>query len=455
MEILQSILAFIVAIGVLVTVHEFGHFWVARRLGVKVLRFSVGFGRPLLIKRGGSDQTEYVLAAIPLGGYVKMLDEREGNVAPEERDRAFNRQSLAVRIAVVLAGPAANFLFAIFAYWLTFVIGVSGLRAIVGEVVPGSIAEQAELTPGLVIGAVDERPVRTWEGVVQAIITETVDEPRPVRLQVTDADGRPSARVLDMSHLVLDDLTEGQFFAAVGLEPSRPVIPPIIGEVNAGEPAATAGLRPGDEVVEANGETISDWRAWVMFVRTRPEQPIDLLVRRGGRDLRLTLVPSSLEADTGTIGRIGAAAYRVEASLERYYVTEQYSAWEALGRAVGKTYDITALTLGVFWKMLQLEVSVKNLSGPISIAQYAGYSAEIGFTRFLEFLAIVSISLGILNLLPIPVLDGGHLLFYLAELVKGGPLSEQSQVVGQQLGIALLVGLMSLAFYNDIARLLG
>ncbi len=455
MEILQSVVAFIVAIGLLVTVHEFGHFWVARRLGVKVLKFSVGFGRPLLVKRGGPDQTEYVLAAIPLGGYVKMLDEREGNVTPDELDRAFNRQPLSVRIAVVVAGPIANFLFAIFAYWLTFVIGVSGLRAIVGEVTPGSLAEQAGLTSGLTIGAVDQRAVKTWEGVVQAVIAETVDAPGPIRLQVSDAAGRISSRTLDMSHLVLDDLTEGQFFNAVGLEPSRPSIPPIIGSLSAGERAAAAGLRSGDEVLKANGESIEHWGAWVAFVRARPEQPIDLVVLRDGREHRLQLVPAAVDTEVGPIGRIGAAAYRVDAVIDRYYVTERYSAWRAFTRAVGKTYDISALTLGVFWKMLQLEVSLKNLSGPISIAQYAGYSAEIGLTRFLEFLAIVSISLGILNLLPIPVLDGGHLLFYLVELVKGGPLSEQSQLVGQQLGIALLVGLMSLAFYNDLARLFG
>jgi len=455
MEFLQSALAFVVAIGVLVTVHEYGHFWVARRAGVKVLRFSVGFGRPLLSWRRGPDRTEYVLAAIPLGGYVKMLDEREGAVAAEDLPRAFNRQSVGARIAIVLAGPTANFLFAVLAYWVMFLLGVGGLRAIVGEVAPQSLADRAGLSPEFAIVEVDGRPARTWEGVVQALIASTLDEPGPVRLTVVDPSGVESSRMLDLSDLVLDDLTQGQFFDAVGIEPARPSIPPVIGEVTSGEPAERAGLRRGDRVLSANGKAIPDWDAWVAFVRAHPGERIDLVIEREGAKVGVALVPARLETDDGVIGRIGAAPYPVDMVLDRYYVDERYPFAQAAGRAVAKTYEIAALTLGVFWKMLQLEVSVKNLSGPISIAQYAGYSAGSGIARFLEFLAIVSVSLGILNLLPIPVLDGGHLLYYLVEFVKGGPLSEQSQLIGQQVGIALLIGLMSLAFYNDLARLLG
>ena len=455
MEFVQSALAFVVAIGVLVTVHEFGHFWVARRLGVKVLRFSVGFGRALWSRRAHPGATEYILAAIPLGGYVKMLDEREGQVPAHELPRAFNRQSLAVRMAIVVAGPMANFLFAIAAYWLMFLLGVSGLKAVVGEVTPGSLAARAGLTSELTIVAVAEREVRTWEGVVQAVISETLDHPRPVRIGVVDSSGSPSSRTLDLSNLILDDLTQGQFFEAVGIEPARPVIPAVIGEVTRGEAAERAGLQRGDKVISANREPIVRWDRWVDFVRAHPDQHIALVIERGGRHLTVDLLPVRLETEHGVIGRIGAGALRADAAFERFYVTEQYSVWNSLKRAVAKTYEVSALTLEVFWKMVQLEISVKNLSGPITIAQYAGHSVDIGFTRFLEFLAIVSVSLGILNLLPIPVLDGGHLLYCLVELVKGGPLSEQSQVIGQQFGIAVLVGLMSVAFYNDVARLLG
>ena len=453
--ILQSALAFVLAVGVLVTVHELGHFWVARRLGVKVLRFSVGFGRPLWIRRGARDGTEYVLSAIPLGGYVKMLDEREAPVAAADRARAFNRQGLWVRSAIVAAGPLANFGFAVVAYWLTFVIGVAGTRPLVGEVTPGSPAASAGVSPGTTVVAVAGRETPSWESVVQAIISENVTGTGSISLRVRGPTGAEKVRWLDLGSRTLDDLGEGQFFRAVGLAPARPVIPPVIGELTAGAPAERDGLRPRDRIVSADGVPIERWSEWVRFVRGHPERPVALVVDRMGRRLSLTLVPDAVETRSGVIGRIGARAWGVEKILAAFSVTQRYTPWEGFGRAISKTYDVSALTLGVFWKMLTFQVSVRNLSGPISIAQYAGYSAGAGFVRFLEFLAIVSVSLGILNLLPIPVLDGGHLLFYAVEWVSGRPVSERVQILGQQVGIAVLVGLMSVAFYNDVARLFG
>ena len=455
MNLLYSILSFVLAIGVLVTVHEFGHYWVARRLGVKVLRFSIGFGRPLWLKRAGQDNTEYVIAAVPLGGYVKMLDEREGEVSEEELPRAFNRKPLWVRFAVVFAGPFFNFLFAIVAYWVVFVMGINGLKSLVGEVAPDSVAARAGLEPGQEIVAVDKRDTRTWEAVIQTVLGKALDTNVMV-LAVLDREGQSRQLTLDLRDVSLDDLTRGQFFQTLGLQPVRPSVPPVIGRVEPDGAGARSGLMVGDLIVAADGEPIPDWATWVAYVRGHPEQQIRVEVSREEDRLFLVLRPDAVDdGENGAIGRIGAAVKAPSDDLNEFYVRERYSPFSALGQAAAKTYDMTLLTLRMLWKMLLLEVSVENLSGPISIAQYAGYSAQIGITRFLEFLAIVSISLGILNLLPIPVLDGGHLMYYFVELFKGRPVSEQTQVLGQRLGIAMLFGLMGLAFYNDLARLFG
>jgi len=453
-DLLYSILSFVVAIGVLVTVHEFGHFWVARRLGVKVLRFSVGFGRPLWSWRSGPDDIEYVIAAVPLGGYVKMLDEREGDVDPADQPRAFNRQPLWVRFAVVLAGPLFNFLFAVVAYWLMFVIGVSGLRPLVGEVTPGSLAERAGLTSGQEIVQVDTRTTRTWEAVIQAVISRVL-EGGAAHLKVSEPGKGTQDLTLDTQQVVVDELTRGQFFTTLGIEPRRPRIPPVIGRLEGGGAAELAGIKIGDQILSADGGKVEDWRSWVDLVRARPGQPMQVTIARGEQRIELELRPAAVTEGGARFGRIGAAVAFPEAAVSAYYVTERHGPLDSLGRAVAKTYDISSLTLRMLWKMLMLEVSVENLSGPISIAQYAGYSAQVGVSRFLEFLGIVSVSLGLLNLLPIPVLDGGHLMYYLIELFKGRPVSEEAQVVGQRLGIAMLFGLMGLAFYNDLARLFG
>ncbi|MFT5448222.1 MAG: regulator of sigma E protease [Gammaproteobacteria bacterium] len=456
MQILYSLVSFIIAIGVLVTVHEFGHFWVARKLGVKVLRFSVGFGRPIWIRRGAVDDTEYVLAAIPLGGYVKMLDEGEGDVSGHEVHRAFNRQSLWKRVAIVLAGPVANFLFAIVAYALMFMIGVSGLKAIVGEVQPGTVAAIAGFEAGEQIVAIDERPVGTWESVIQAVLGESLDgQLTPVVVRTPDAVSR--TRNLDLTAVKIDDLTQGQFFNALGLSPGRPVIDARIGVVEAGGAGDSAGLRPGDLILIADGEPIANWGAWVQFVQQRPEQAIATVVQRGEAQQKLTITPATFVVGERTIGRIGVGVEQgtADAAYSDYYLNEQLGPLDALHKGAVTTYDMSMLTVHMFWKMLTLDVSVKNLSGPISIAQYAGASAQGGFSRFLQFLAIVSVSLGILNLLPVPLLDGGHLLYYAVETVLGRPLSDEAQFTGQRIGITLLVGLMGLAFYNDLSRLFG
>ena len=454
MDFAWYIIAFVLAIGILVTVHEFGHFWVAHRLGVKVLRFSVGFGKPICSWRRGIDQTEYVIASVPLGGYVKMLDEREGEVDPVDVERAFNRQKLWVRTLIVLAGPAFNFGFAVLAYWFMFVVGITGPRPIVGAVTPDSIAEQAGLRDGYEIIQVDQRVTETWESVIQTIIGGALEH-EAIVLRVKDDDTPPQDLTLDMSPISVDELTQGGFFESIGFEPSRPQIDPIIGRIEKGSPAAKAGLINDDLIVRANGQAIRDWVHWVDFVRAHPKQVLAVTVRRDNTDLLLTLVPEARSDGGKVYGRIGAGVSAQASAWDSYYTTVRYGPGDAISRAVLKTYDTTAMTLRMFWKMIKLEVSLDNLSGPISIAQYAGYTAKLGLSKFVEFLAIVSISLGILNLLPIPVLDGGHLMYYFIELISGKPVSEGTQYFGQRLGIAMLVGLMGLAFYNDLARLFG
>jgi regulator of sigma E protease len=450
-SVLYSVLAFIVAIGVLVTVHEFGHFWVARRLGVKVLRFSVGFGQPLWKRTFGADATELVVAAIPLGGYVKMLDEREGEVPAAELPRAFNRQPLQTRIAVVAAGPLFNFLFAIVAYWMMFVVGVPGLRPLVGDVIPGSYADMAGIVSGDEIVAVDNVPTPTWEGTVLALLDSSLAESGSVALTVRDPQG--AERLLQVQFDTSSELLQaGGVLENFGLEPWRP--PAVIDRLVAGGAGERAGLLPGDRIIRADEVPVSSWEQWVDYVRDRPEQAIRLQVMRDAREVTLDLVPDRVTEMDKTIGRIGAYV-RLPGDEQRatMRVVVRYGPLQALPEALGKTWSVTTLTLRTLWKMVTGKASVESLSGPISIAQYAGQSAAIGLATFLGFLGIVSVSLGVLNLLPVPVLDGGHLLFYLLELIKGSPVSEAAQLLGQKIGIALLLALMSLAFYNDLVRL--
>jgi regulator of sigma E protease len=453
-EALTTVVWFLVALGILITVHEAGHFLVAKHLGVKVLRFSIGFGRPLWARRFGPDHIEYVVAALPLGGYVKMLDEREGPVAPAERGRAFNRQALWVRFAVVAAGPAANFLFAVLAYWLMFGVGVTGLRPVLGPVEPASPAAAAGLKAGDEVIAVGGSPVLTWDRVLQGVIGAAI-EGEPIVLEVRGVGGAQREVELDLGGAGLDELARGSVFDRLGVQPARPDMAPVVGQVEPRGAAARAGLLPGDRLLRADGQALSDWRTWVEYVRSHGGRAIALQVERAGEVVTLEVRPDVVQGDQGPVGRIGAAVQVDEEAVAGFYTTERYGPFAALGRAAAKTWEVSALTLRMIGKMVTLQVSVENLSGPISIAQYAGHSAKGGLSRFLEFLGVVSVSLAILNLLPIPLLDGGHLMYYLVELLKGRPVSEDVQLVGQRVGLAILIGLMGLAFFNDLARVLG
>jgi regulator of sigma E protease len=452
-DLLFKILAFIVAIGLLVAVHEFGHFWVARRLGVRVLRFSIGFGRPLWRREAGPDRTEYVIAAIPLGGYVKMLDEHEGPVPPAEVHRAFNRQALWKRTAIVAAGPAFNFIFAIFAFWLVLTLGETGVRPLVGAVEPETPAARAQVQAGDEILSVNGKATPTWSLALQEMATGSMGRPE-LTIRVRDAAGSERVRVIPSSEI--GDLAETRdLLGQIGLQPERPQVPPVFGDVLPGEAADRAGLRSADRILTVDGAALDDWGDWVKYVQARPGIAIVLEIERAGQRLTVEVTPAPHARDDAVIGRIGASNQPVQGLMDRYQVEYSMGLGEALPAAVARTWEYSVLTLKVIWRILTGQASIHNLSGPITIADAAGKTASIGVVYFIKFLAIVSISLGVLNLLPIPVLDGGHLLYYAIEAVKGSPLSEAAMLQGQKIGLVLLLGLMTLAFYVDILRLLG
>ncbi len=453
MGILWSILAFVVAIGILVTVHEFGHYWVARRAGIKVLRFSVGFGKPLLRWTRGADRTEYVIAAVPLGGYVKMLDEREGDVPGEERHRAFNAQPLYKRTAVVLAGPLFNFLFAVLAYMAIGMIGTTELRPVLGPVTENTPAAEAGLQEGDELLAIDGRETPNWQRAAMALVDAGFNR-SDIPVEVQDEAGQRRSLVLDMT-LAGELGRADNLLAQAGFQTWMPPLEPVLGRVVDSGPAARAGLQPGDRIIEAEGEPVGEWRDLVRHIEQSPGQTLTLVVERNGE--RETLRPEldSAEAGGRTIGQLGVAPEVPEGAYDRLYREVQYGPVGALGHGLSATWDASVLTVKILGRMVIGQASLQNLSGPLTIGQFAGDTAALGVVPFLGFLAIVSISLGIINLLPIPVLDGGHLLYFAVEAVRGKPLSEYAQAIGQQVGLLLIFLLMGLAFYNDLARLFG
>lgn len=449
-----TIIAFIVALSVLVVVHEFGHYWVARRCGVKVLRFSVGFGKPLWSKTLGRDGTEWVIAAIPLGGYVKMLDEREGDVPVHELQRAFNRKSVWQRFAIVLAGPVANFLAAVLLYWALFVHGIPGLIPVVAEPPQASAAAQAGFAAGETVLSVDGVRVKTWQDFRWVVLQRALDR-RVVPVELQGPQGTTVVRELRFDGLEARDI-EGDVLGALGLLRQRLVLPPVIGEVTGNGAAARAGLQGGDRITAINDERPETWDAVVQKVRAAAGQPLQFRVQRGEVDLPpLAVTPDAVEEGGLRFGRIGASP-RMDPELMKGMIADvSYGPIESIWRAVAKTWETALFSLRMLGKMVTGEVSVKNLSGPITIADYAGQSAQNGWISYLLFLALISISLGVLNLLPIPLLDGGHLMYYSVEIFTGKPVSDRIMEVGQQIGMTLLFVLMAFALYNDINRLIG
>ena len=481
LDIGLSLVAFIVAIGVLVAVHEFGHFWVARRLGFKVQRFSIGFGKPLARWRGrDADATEYWISSLPLGGYVKMLDEREGPVPEAERHRAFNNRPPPHRIAVLLAGPGFNFLFAVAAYWLLFVTGVPGMKPYIGDVEPGSIADRAGLMAADIIEAIDGEPTETWEHATLAILDGLLDD-SALQLRVRGSNGSVRDVELDLRGRISELTEPDALFPGLGIDPGPAVpVPAVVGDVIAGSPAERAGLEAGDRILSIDGMPVATFEEWADLIRERPGETVELRIERGwqreangdgfelrvdrppAQSLTLTVQIGESEENGERIGQIGVSSLtrippellppEVPELIESLRSEQRYGLFESVGRSLDKTWEMSALTVRMLGRMVVGDVSMRNMSGPIGIAGYAGDSAQAGLSAFLSFLAIVSISLGILNLLPVPILDGGQIVYQAIEWIKGSPLSERAMALGQQVGILLMILLMGFVFYIDLSR---
>jgi len=449
---MTTLLAFIVAIAVLVVFHELGHYVVARWCDVKVLRFSVGFGKVLYAKRFGNGETEWVISAIPLGGYVKMLDEHEGEVAAQELPRAFNHKPVLQRMAIVVAGPLSNLLLAVALYFALFSYGVPGLKPVLGEIAANTPAAMAGLRAQETIVSINGQSVPSWQE-VRWLLLDQVLQQKAANLELQNAQGEKSFRVMEMNSLTAADL-DGDFMQKLGLQPYQPPIYPIIGKLVDGGVAQRAGVQVNDRVLRVNGQDIAQWENFVEVVRGHPGSALDVEIERGGKALRLSIVPEPLSEAGKTIGRIGAAPQIDKSAFEAMLTEVSYPPAAALQEALRKTWETSIVSLKMMGKMILGEVSLKNLSGPITIADYAGQSAQIGLAAYLGFLALISISLGVLNLLPIPLLDGGHLLYYAVEFFKGSPVPENLWEAGQKVGIALLVTMMAFALYNDISRLI-
>ncbi len=448
-DFVGSVWWLIVSLGVLVTFHEFGHYWVARRFGVRVLRFSVGFGRPLW-KRVGRDGTEYVVAAIPLGGYVKMLDEREADVAPQDRHMAFNLKPVSQRFAIVAAGPAFNLLLTVLLLWGMFIIGKADFAPVVGRAT--GVALEAGLRTDDRLLSIDGESMDTWTHAGMSLTAAALDK-RRVNIEVSDASLVVRQVQLDLAALG-DDFNETSALRDIGLLPRQILIEPVIGGLSADGAAAASGLQVGDRILALDDTPIDFWDAVPRHLQNRsePAQPVVVRVARGADRLTFEVTPKSSQAEGQTRWLLGIESSRAPAT---YDAVLKYGPIDAVGASLRETWRLTEATFGMLWRMVKGAASLQNISGPISIAQYANASAQMGTAWFLFFLAVLSLSLCIMNLLPIPILDGGHLLYYLIEIIKGSPVSDRSLATGQFVGLAMLAGLMGLAFYNDIVRLVN
>lgn len=447
MNLLHTLFYFVIAIGVLVSIHEFGHFWVARKVGVKVLRFSVGFGPVLWSIRNKPDDTEYVLSAIPLGGYVKMVDEREGDVSPEDLPFAFNRKPVLARAAVVAAGPLFNLLLAVLLFWAVLVIGETGIKPILGAVEQNTLAASAGFVEGDLIVSVAGKDTPTWTEAISAVVAAALDGDQAVAVKVKSLDEQESVKNIA---LAASDVENPELlYERLGFKPWTPKLKPVIDRILPDSAALAAGLKPGDLIISADDVAIDDWTQWVEMVKSRPDMPIKLAVERDGVALSLVITPRRVENE----GKIGAAVRIPEELKNAITVEYSLSPLAAVPVALTTTWNYSVATLKMMGKMLLGKASVKNLSGPVSIAQIAGQSATMGLVPFIKFLGLVSVSLGVLNFLPIPVLDGGHLLFFAIEGIKGSPVPEKIQVFFQQIGIAVLMSLMALAMVLDVQRI--
>lgn len=452
MGILHNLLFFVVAIAFLVAVHEFGHYWVARKLGVRVLRFSIGFGKPLYtwVRKVNGNNIEYVIAAIPLGGYVKMLDEREAEVAEKDRPYAFNTQPLLSRVAIVAAGPIFNLVLAVMLYWIVFLSGITVERALLGAPAEASVAALSGFENQDEVLKVGEDSVRSWSDFHLLVLDQGLDG-GTLDVQVRKADGMIETRQLDLGVIQLLK-RESDVMAELGFRHWWPDFPAVIGGVVEGGPAEQAGLQKGDLLLRLDDDSIQHWDELVARVERSQARPINFVILRGQQEISLIVIPATREKQGENKGYIGAYREVPQELKDKLFVDIEYGVLEAGFAAVVKTWDMSKLTLRVIWKMIVGEASLSNISGPVTIAKYAGVTAEIGLTTFIGFLAIISVSLGVLNLLPIPVLDGGHLFYYLIEAIKGSPVSEAFELRGQQVGMVILGALMVIAFYNDFQR---
>lgn len=448
---MDYVFAFVVLLAVLIFVHEYGHYAVARWCGVKVLRFSIGFGQPIKTWRVGADQTEWSISWIPLGGYVRMLDEREEAVEAADLPRAFNRQSVAKRSAIVAAGPLANFILAFLIYSLFHMLGSEAMLPVLGTPVEQTPAAAAGIQNGDKVQRVGDVAVASWQDFRWEILRTAVSQPALV-LNVVGRSGETVERVLNTEHFVLPENGETDPLATLGLRFYQSEAPPRLGQVMPDSVASRAGLLPGDDILSVNGVAVDRWVEFVVQIRQQPGVVLDLLLERQGQLLHMAVTPDVVEQGGQTIGRIGVSMAPDE-TAPTLRTTLRYGVFESLWRGARETFEQATFSLRMMGKMVLGEVSWKNLSGPVTIADYAGQTARMGWEAYLRFMALLSVSLGVLNLLPVPVLDGGHLMYHILEVIKGGPLSERAMALGQKVGMSLLLLLMAFAFFNDLSRL--